>query len=144
MSDGAAAVVMVSPALHARLGHPPGLAFVDAAAGGVDPARLGLGAVPAVERLRARMGGLHNVDAIEFNEAFASQVLATLRALDLPSDITNPHGGAIALGHPMARAARCWSSGCSPGWRATARADWASPMLAAAGGLGVATALAPV
>jgi acetyl-CoA C-acetyltransferase len=144
VSDGAAAVVMVSPALHERLGCPPGLAFIDAAAGAVDPAQLGLGAVPAVTRLRARLSGAQSFAAIEFNEAFASQVLASLRALDLSNDITNPHGGAIALGHPygasgailvvrlFTRLVRADTGGCG------------LAMLAAAGGQGVAGAFARV
>lgn len=143
VSDGAAAVVMVSPALHARLGRPPGLAFRAAAAAGIGPARLGLGALPAVERLRARCGMEAGAfDAIEFNEAFASQVLATLRAMDLPHDITNPQGGAIALGHPYG------ASGAVLVVRLFTRmvrdgvGSMGLAMLAAAGGLGVAAAFA--
>jgi acetyl-CoA C-acetyltransferase len=143
VSDGAAAVVMVSPALHARLGHPPGLAFLGAAAGGVDPARLGLGAVPAVERLRARLGARWDgLSAIEFNEAFASQVLATMEALDLPQAITNPQGGAIALGHPYGASGavlvvRLFTRMIRQGGDGLGLA-----MLAAAGGLGAAAAFA--
>ncbi len=143
VSDGAAAVVIVSRALHARLGYPPGLAFVEAAAGGVDPARLGLGAIPAVERLRDRLRSRWNeLAAVEFNEAFASQVLATIGALDLPTEIVNPQGGAIALGHPYG------ASGAVLVVRlfarmVRARADALSlAMLAAAGGQGVAAAFA--
>ncbi len=145
VSDGAAAVVIVSPALHARLGHPPGLTFVDAASGGVDPARLGLGAIPAVERMRARLGPRWDgPTAIEFNEAFASQVLATMQALDLPVAAANPHGGAIALGHPYG------ASGAVLVVRLFARmvreghSGLGVAMLAAAGGLGATAALAPV
>jgi len=139
VSDGAAAVVIVSPTLHARLGHPPGLAFVDAASGGVDPARLGLGAVPAVERLRGRLGPRWDGPAaIEFNEAFASQVLASLHALDLPPDITNPQGGAIALGHPYGASGAVLVVHLFTRI-VRARADgFGLAMLAAAGGLGVA------
>jgi len=139
VSDGAAAVVIVSPTLHARLGHPPGLAVLDAASGGVDPARLGLGAIPAVERLRARSGAhWGGLAAAEFNEAFASQVLATLEDLELPLAIMNAHGGAIALGHPYG------ASGAVLVVRLFTRivragADgFGLAMLAAAGGLGVA------
>jgi len=140
VSDGAAAVVMVSPALHARLGTPPGLAFVEAAAGAVDPAHLGLGAVPAMMRLRARLSGAQSFAAVEFNEAFASQVLATLRALDLSSDITNAQGGAIALGHPYGASGailvvRLFTRLVREGAGKSGLA-----MLAAAGGLGVAAA----
>lgn len=143
VSDGAAAVMMVSPGLHARLGRPPGLAFVEAASGGVDPQRLGLGAVPAVQRLHARLDG-STIDAIEFNEAFASQVLATLRALDLRADITNPQGGAIALGHPYGASGailvvRLFTRLVREGAGRTGLA-----MLAAAGGLGTATAFTRV
>ncbi len=145
VSDGAAAVVIVSPALHARLGHPPGLAFLDAASGGVDPARLGLGAVPAMERLRARIGArCDGPAAIEFNEAFASQVLAMMEALDLPMAATNPHGGAIALGHPYGASGavlvvRLFSRMVREGNDGLGVA-----MLAAAGGLGAAAAFTPV
>jgi acetyl-CoA C-acetyltransferase len=143
VSDGAAAVVMVSPALHAQLGHPPGLAFLGAAAGGVDPQRLGLGAVPAVERLRARLGARWDGPAaIEFNEAFASQVLATMEALDLPISATNTQGGAIALGHPYGASGavlvvRLFTRMIRRGGDSLGLA-----MLAAAGGLGAAAAFA--
>lgn len=143
VSDGAAAVVMVSAALHARLGHPPGLAFLDAASGGVDPAWLGLGAVPAVERLRSRLGArLDDLAAVEFNEAFASQVLATMQALDLSMAATNPHGGAIALGHPYGASgavlvARLFSRMVHGG-----NGGLGVAMLAAAGGLGAVAAFA--
>jgi len=144
VSDGAAAVVIVSPALYARLGEPPGLAFIDAAAGGVDPNRLGLGAVPAVERLRARLGARwDDIGAIEFNEAFASQVLATLRALSLPAARANVNGGALALGHPYG------ASGAVLVVRLFTRLvrersfGLGLAMLAAAGGLGVASIFEP-
>ena len=69
---------------------------------GVDPARMGLGPVPACERLKERNGlALDGYDLIELNEAFAAQVLACHRKLDLPMDRLNVNGGAIALGHPI-------------------------------------------
>jgi acetyl-CoA C-acetyltransferase len=143
LSDGAAAVVMVSPALQARLGHPPGLAFVDAATGGVDPARLGLGAVPAVERLRARLGARwDDLSAVEFNEAFASQVLATIQALDLPMAATNPHGGAIALGHPYGASGAVLVVRLFSRMVHSGNGGLGVAMLAAAGGLGAAAAFA--
>jgi len=143
VSDGAAAVVMVSPALHARLGRPPGLAFRGAAAAGVDPARLGLGAVPAFERLLARLGVESGAfDAIEFNEAFASQVLATIRALDLRAGITNPQGGAIALGHPYGASGAILVVRLFTRMVREGAGDEGLAMLAAAGGLGVAAAFA--
>ncbi|RIA55882.1 thiolase family protein [Dichotomicrobium thermohalophilum] len=145
VSDGAAAVVMVSHRLHARLGHPPGLAFVDSAAGGVDPQRLGLGAIPAVERLRDGLGERWNdLGAIEFNEAFASQVLATTAALDLPVDVTNPHGGAIALGHPYGASGAVLVVRLFTRMAREGVGGLGLAMVAAAGGLGVATAFATV
>jgi acetyl-CoA acetyltransferase len=65
---------------------------------------MGIGPLPAVRKLLARAGlGLGDIDLIELNEAFASQALAVLRQLGLPDDAAqvNPHGGAIALGHPL-------------------------------------------
>jgi acetyl-CoA C-acetyltransferase len=97
--------------------------------------------VSAFERLRARLGvDARTADAVEFNEAFASQVLATLRALDLRPDITNPQGGAIALGHPYGASGavlvvRLFTRMVREGAGGTGIA-----MLAAAGGLGVAAA----
>ncbi len=74
------------------------------ASAGVAPRVMGIGPVPAVEKLCARLGlKPSDFDAIELNEAFASQSLACLRGLGLPDDAehVNPHGGAIALGHPL-------------------------------------------
>ena len=75
--------------------------FVDAAVAGVDPNILGIGPVPAVKKLLARTGlTVDDIDLVEFNEAFASQVLASLRELQIPEEKVNLGGGAIALGHP--------------------------------------------
>jgi acetyl-CoA C-acetyltransferase len=101
INDGAAAVLIVSEALHRRLGSPPGLAFAAAASAGIEPRRLGLAAVAAAARLRERAGAIpREIDAIELNEAFAAQVLATADLLDLDSARLNAHGGALAYGHP--------------------------------------------
>jgi acetyl-CoA C-acetyltransferase len=101
INDGAAAVLIVSDALHRRLGAPPGLAFAGAASAGIEPWRLGLAAVAAAARLRERTGAIpREIDAIELNEAFAAQVLATADQLDLDSARLNAHGGALAYGHP--------------------------------------------
>src|SRR3546814_17537232 len=73
------------------------------AAAGVEPRVMGSGPVPATRKLMARLGlKIEDFDAIELNEAFASQSLAVLRALGLPDDApqVNPNAGAIALGHP--------------------------------------------
>jgi len=100
VNDGAAAVALVSPGLHATL-RRPGLRVLACATSGVDPARPGIGLVPAVRRVleRARLG-LDDLDAIELNEAFAGQVLACCDALGLDEQRVCPEGGALALGHP--------------------------------------------
>ena len=101
-SDGAAAVVLLS-AEHAReLGVPPLARFVAFATAGVEPELFGIGPVPAVRKALKLAGlTLDQIDLIELNEAFASQVLADLRQLDIDPDRLNVNGGAIALGHPL-------------------------------------------
>ncbi|MDO6484146.1 thiolase family protein [Shimia thalassica] len=103
LNDGAAAVVVTSMAHAKKLGHSKVLAFVDAAAAGVDPNILGLGPVASTRKLMARHPdlALSNLTHLEFNEAFAAQVLACLDQLGLPQTLPNPQGGAIALGHPF-------------------------------------------
>ena len=102
INDGAAVVLVTSLAEARRLGVSFALEFVDAATAGVDPNLLGLGPVPAMQKLKARLPALDpaKVDFIEFNEAFASQVLGSLDQLDIAADRVNLDGGAIALGHP--------------------------------------------
>lgn len=102
INDGAAMVLVTNLAEARRLGVSFALEFVDAATAGVDPNLLGLGPVPAMAKLRGRHPGLHlgDVDVIEFNEAFASQVLGSLDQLEIAPSRVNRDGGAIALGHP--------------------------------------------
>lgn len=101
LNDGAAAVLMASESALRRHSLAPTLRFVDCATAGVDPNLLGIGPVPAVRKLLARRQlKVADIDLIEFNEAFASQVLASAKELDLPMDRLNVNGGAIALGHP--------------------------------------------
>lgn len=102
INDGAAVVLVTSLAEARRLGVSFALEFVDAATAGVDPNLLGLGPVPAMQKLKARLPALDpaKVDFIEFNEAFASQVLGSLDQLDIAANRVNLDGGAIALGHP--------------------------------------------
>ncbi|MFD1626193.1 thiolase family protein [Azospirillum griseum] len=102
INDGAAAVVVVSERIHQALGGPPGLWVVDSQAAGVDPHLLGTGPIPAVRKLLARHPGLSldAIDRVEFNEAFAAQVLACLDTLGLDADRVCVGGGALALGHP--------------------------------------------
>ena len=74
------------------------------ATAGVEPSYMGVGPIPAIEKLLARLKlKIADVDWIELNEAFAAQALAVTRAFDLPDDCdkVNPNGGAIALGHPL-------------------------------------------
>lgn len=102
VSDGAAAVVVVSEDIRAGLSLP-GLAILGCARAGVDPRWPGLGPVPAVREVCARTGiGLDELDRIEITEAFAAQVLAVLDELHIAEDDPRvcADGGAIALGHP--------------------------------------------
>jgi acetyl-CoA acyltransferase len=102
LSDGAAAALLTSRANAQRLGLK-GLgvfrAFVTA---GVDPAIMGIGPVPAIQKLFKKTGlGVRDIDLFEINEAFASQAVYVQRQLELPEDKLNVNGGAIALGHPL-------------------------------------------
>jgi acetyl-CoA C-acetyltransferase len=100
VSDGAAAVAVVSAEVSRRLGLP-GLRVLSTATAGVDPARPGRGLVPAVRLALERAGtSLDRIDVVELNEAFAGQVLACCDELDLDPDRVCVEGGALALGHP--------------------------------------------
>ncbi len=102
ITDGAAAVVVLSADRAAELGVQPMARLVGYATAGVDPRVMGIGPVPAVRDLLARTGkGLEEVALVELNEAFAPQVLACVRDLDLDPERLNVNGGAIALGHPI-------------------------------------------
>ncbi|MBB4195435.1 acetyl-CoA C-acetyltransferase [Rhizobium aethiopicum] len=103
VNDGACLVLVMSRGLARSLGIEKGLAFIDSAAAGVDPNLLGIGPVASTDKLLQRQPhlSLSAIDAIEFNEAFAAQVLASLDQLDLSADTVNKEGGAIALGHPF-------------------------------------------
>lgn len=101
VNDGAALVLMMSREKCERLNLTPVLRFVDALAAGVDPRYPGIGPVPAVRELLNRQRlTIDDLDIIELNEAFASQVLASLQELHIPPGKVNPGGGALALGHP--------------------------------------------
>lgn len=104
VNDGAAALILASEASAARHGLTPRARVVAMATAGVAPRVMGIGPAPAVQKLLARTGhSLGDIDVIELNEAFAAQGLAVLRMLGLADDDSrvNPHGGAIALGHPL-------------------------------------------
>jgi acetyl-CoA C-acetyltransferase len=102
ITDGASALLVMHADEAERLGLEP-LAWIgDAAQAGIDPTVMGLGPVPALRSLSERNGlTAADYDLIELNEAFAAQVLACDRELDLPRERLNVNGGAIALGHPI-------------------------------------------
>ena len=101
ITDAAAAIVVLSEAAAARHGVTPQAAILGYASVAVDPARMGIGPVPAVRSLLERHGlRLEQVDVIELIEAFASQVIACDRELRFDRERLNPNGGAISLGHP--------------------------------------------
>ena len=101
--DGAGALVVATREYADQRGVKPLARLVNWGHAGVDPAVMGIGPVPAVRNALARAGAkLSDFDLFEVNEAFAPQVLAVLKELDLPRDRTNVDGGAIALGHPLA------------------------------------------
>ena len=102
INDGAAALVIASEEKARELGIEPLGAFVASAAAGVDPRVMGIGPIPAVQKLLVRTGvDASALDLVELNEAFASQSLAVIRELGLDEDKVNVNGGAIAIGHPL-------------------------------------------
>jgi 3-oxoadipyl-CoA thiolase len=102
INDGAAALVVASEEKARELGVEPLGRFVASAVAGVDPRYMGVGPVPAVQKLLARAGlEVADLDLVELNEAFASQSLEVIRELGLDPESVNVNGGAIALGHPL-------------------------------------------
>jgi len=102
MSDGAAFVLVMGEDMVKELGLEPIARMVNYAAAGVPPRIMGIGPVKAIPKALKQAGLSQNdIELIELNEAFASQSLAVIRALDLNPDMINVNGGAIALGHPL-------------------------------------------
>ena len=104
VNDGAAAMILASEDAAKRHGLTPRARFLGMAAAGVPPRIMGIGPVPSTRKLLLRLRlSISDFDCIELNEAFASQSLACLRQFGIPDDAPhiNPHGGAIALGHPL-------------------------------------------
>jgi acetyl-CoA acyltransferase len=102
MSDGAAAVVLVSEKILKQYNLAPLARFVGFAVAGVPPEIMGIGPIAAIPKVLERAGlRKEDLDWIELNEAFAAQSLAVMRELDLDPSKVNPLGGAIALGHPL-------------------------------------------
>ena len=102
ITDAAAALVIMSAEKAKELGLKPMATIRSYASGGVDPAYMGLGAVPATKKALKRAGlSLKDIDYIELNEAFASQAIGVMRELDFDYDKANFHGSGISLGHPI-------------------------------------------
>jgi len=102
LSDGAAALLVTTPQKAEQLKLKPMARIIASATAGVHPNYMGLGPIPATEKVlkRARLT-IDQIDLVELNEAFASQVLACARELGIDLDKLNVNGGAIALGHPL-------------------------------------------
>jgi 3-oxoadipyl-CoA thiolase len=102
LNDGAAAILVASAEAVERFRLQPRARILGGASAGVAPEVMGLGPVPATTKLLQRLGlSVDDLDAVELNEAFATQSLACIRRLRLNPDIVNRDGGAIALGHPL-------------------------------------------
>ena len=104
VNDGAAALLIASAKAVRKHGLTPIARILGCATAGVEPRLMGLGPVPATQKLCARLGlEPRQFDIVELNEAFAAQAIPVLRQLGLPEDAphVNPNGGAIALGHPL-------------------------------------------
>jgi len=102
ITDAAAALVIMSAEKAKELGLKPMATIRSYASGGIDPAFMGLGVIPAVKKALKLAGlSLKDIDLIELNEAFASQSIGVIRELGFDLDKTNPHGGGISLGHPI-------------------------------------------
>jgi acetyl-CoA C-acetyltransferase len=144
ITDGAATLIVLSAARAAASGIAPLAQITGIASGGVEPRVMGLGVVPAVQALLARLGAtLESFDLVEVNEAFAAQVLACDRELHFARDRLNVNGGAIALGHPIgATGARLAVTLLHEMRRRRARSGLAS--LCVSGGMGMAAAFEAV
>jgi 3-oxoadipyl-CoA thiolase len=102
LNDGASAIIVASEAAIERLGLTPRARILDGASAGCEPEIMGIGPVPATEKVLKRTGlSVGDLGAVELNEAFATQSLASMRRLGLDPEIVNRDGGAISLGHPL-------------------------------------------
>ncbi|MCU1632082.1 MAG: acetyl-CoA acetyltransferase [Micrococcaceae bacterium] len=102
LNDGASAVIVASEAAIRRYGLTPRARILDGASAGVPPEIMGIGPVPATQKVLGRTGlSIADLGAVELNEAFATQSLACIRRLGLDEEIVNRDGGAIAFGHPL-------------------------------------------
>jgi acetyl-CoA acetyltransferase family protein len=102
INDGAACVLLASEEKARDLGREPLARIVSSGSAGVDPGYMGIGPVPATRKALDRAGlNADDIDLVELNEAFASQVLASMRELGFDHERLNVNGGAIAIGHPL-------------------------------------------
>ena len=150
VNDGAALVLIVSERVFKKLKPQSALRHVDSKARGVDPNVLGLGPIPATRALLKANPDvtMDSIDIVEFNEAFASQVLACLDALEVDPDRVNPGGGALAFGHPWGAsgailAVRLFSQMTNTGTASGSRSKRGLATLGIGGGLGISTLFEP-
>jgi acetyl-CoA C-acetyltransferase len=102
LNDGAAAVLVMSDTKAAELGLRPRARILTAATAAIEPEYMGVAPIDAIRKVLDRGGmSIGDVDTVELNEAFAAQVIPIMEACDIPLEKLNPHGGAIALGHPF-------------------------------------------
>lgn len=102
INDGAAAVLLMKESKAAALGLKPLVRLVDEAVAGVDPMYMGIGPVPAMQKLFQKTGlKKEDIGVIELNEAFAAQAAACIQELGLDASIVNPNGSGVAMGHPI-------------------------------------------
>jgi 3-oxoadipyl-CoA thiolase len=102
INDGAAALLVMEKEKAIAAGLKPRARIVASAVAGVDPLFMGIGPVPATKKVLQKAGlSIKEIDLFEINEAFAAQVLATIKELDIPEEKVNVNGGAIAIGHPL-------------------------------------------
>jgi acetyl-CoA C-acetyltransferase len=102
LNDGAAAVLVMSDTRAKELGLRPRARIVSAATAALEPELMGVAPIGAIKKVLGRAGmTMGDVDVVELNEAFAAQVIPIMAECDIPLEKLNPHGGAIALGHPF-------------------------------------------
>ena len=102
VNDGAAALLLMDESYANELGLEPRVRIVSYASAGIDPAYMGLGPIPAIQKAVKKAGmSIDDIDLIELNEAFAAQALAVIKELNLDLEKVNVHGSGISLGHPI-------------------------------------------
>jgi acetyl-CoA C-acetyltransferase len=102
LNDGAAAVLVISDSKASELGLRPRARIVTAATAAIEPEYMGVAPIGAIRKVLDRAGmTMSDIDTVELNEAFAAQVIPIMDECDIPIEKLNPHGGAIALGHPF-------------------------------------------